>query len=491
VKPVARNSPLLAALTGLALLLPHFAYAQAGPAGPHEDAAFDFMNLITAHGLHDIDHESWNVYGQSSFISSWKPSFSAPYTNLNGSNHSLLPDAEQGFTWSLTLDFAKRLWPGGEAYFVPEIISEKPFSGLYGIGGSIQDFELQKNGAVTPQLYRAQFYLRQTFDLGGSDVVKTSDPQQLGTVVKSRQIVITAGNFTALNIFAKSRVSDDPHRTFFNMAFMTYSAWDFAADARGYSWGGAAELYWDDWALRVGRMAPPQNPNVLPVNLDLLRYYADAIELEHDHTLFGQPGLVQLLAYRNYEVTGKFDDAIAALQANPAQNAANCPRDSYNYGSNNATAPDFCWVRKPNQKVGVGIAAEQFVAQDIGIFLRAMYADGETEVDAFDPADRSLSIGAVAKGTLWHRPFDWTGIGMAWSWISPIHAQYLAMGGVDGFVGDGALKQGAEGVFDVFYSFNLFKALWLAGDYQFLWNPGFNLDRGPVHIFGAKAHVEF
>jgi high affinity Mn2+ porin len=488
---VARNAPLLAALTSLALLLPRLARAQAGPAGPHDNAAFDFMNLITDHGLHDIDQESWNVYGQSTFISSWKPSFSAPYTNLNGSNHSLLPDAEQGFTWSLTLMFAKRLWKGGEAYFAPEIISEKPFSNLFGIGGSIQDFELQKQGTVAPQAYRAKLYLRQIFDLGGSDAVKASQPFQLGTVVKSRRVVITAGNFTALDIFARSNVALDPRETFFNMAFMTYSAWDFAADARGYSWGGAAELYWDDWTLRVGRMAPPQNPNVLPVNLNLFQYYADAVELQHDHTLFGLPGSVQLLAYRNYEVTGKFSDAIAAFQANPVQSAANCPRDSYNYGSTNAGAPDFCWVRQPNQKVGVGIAGEQFVTKDIGIYLRAMYADGQTEVDAFDPADRSLAIGAAGKGTLWHRPFDLAGIGMAWSWISPVHAQYLSMGGVDGFVGDGALRQGAEGVFDVFYSFNLFKALWLAGDYQFLWNPGFNLDRGPVHVFGAKAHVEF
>jgi len=77
------------------------------------------------------------------------------------------------------------------------------------------------------------------------------------------------------------------------------------------------------------------------------------------------------------------------------------------------------------------------------------------------------------------------------SWISKIHADYLAMGGVDGFVGDGHLRQGAEGVFELFYSFNLFKAIWLAGDYQFLWNPGFNLDRGPVNIIGAKIHAEF
>jgi high affinity Mn2+ porin len=45
---------------------------------------------------------------------------------------------------------------------------------------------------------------------------------------------------------------------------------------------------------------------------------------------------------------------------------------------------------------------------------------------------------------------------------------------------------------DLFYSVNLFKAVWLAGDYQLIWNPGFNGDRaGPVSILAAKVHAEF
>jgi carbohydrate-selective porin OprB len=149
-------------------------------------------------------------------------------------------------------------------------------------------------------------------------------------------------------------------------------------------------------------------------------------------------------------------------------------------------------VRRPNTKVGIGINLEQhLIADDIGVFLRAMYSDGRTEVDAFDPADSDLSFGFLAKGSIWHRKFDSTGIGFAAAWISGIHAQYLAMGGVDGFVGDGHLHQAAESVIDVFYSFNLFKALWLTADYQHLWNPGFNADRGPVEILGGRVHAEF
>jgi carbohydrate-selective porin OprB len=202
---------------------------------------------------------------------------------------------------------------------------------------------------------------------------------------------------------------------------------------------------------------------------------------------------VRLLGYRNNVATGRFDDAIAALQADPTKNAksATATMCTGNYASGNVTAPDVCWVRKPNVKLGIGINLEQHITEDIGVFFRGMYSDGETEVDAYNPADRSVSLGAVAKGSAWRRPFDVTGVGLGSSWISQAHARYLALGGVDGFIGDGHLRQAPEGVVEGFYSVNLLKAIWLSGDYQYLWNPGFNADRGPVHIFGARIHAEF
>jgi hypothetical protein len=468
------------------------ASAQAAPPGVHEDAAFDVMSLLTSHGLHDLKDESWNVYGQFTYISSWKLPFYAPYTNLNGSNKSLVPDAEQSFTGTFTLVFGVRLWHGGEVYVVPEVIAERPLSGLNGIGGAIQNFELQKTGSETPQLYRSRTYLRQTFGLGGDRVVKESDPQVLGSEVDRRRLVVTAGNFSIIDMFDRNSISGDPRENFLNMAFMTHASWDFPSDARGYSWGGVGELFWDEWALRFGRITPPQEPNQLAVDFRIWEFYGDQLELEHDHKLLGQDGAVRLLGYRNHVDTGRFADAIATFEANPADNAAACASHGYfNYGSGNVGAPDLCYVRRPNVKVGIGINLEQHVTPDTGVFFRSMYSDGQTEVDAFNSADRSLSFGAMAKGSAWHRPFDVSGVGYGMSWISHVHAQYLAMGGVDGFVGDGALRQAGEGVVDVFYSVNFLKAIWLTADYQHLWHPAYNADRGPVEIVSGRVHAEF
>ncbi len=469
----------------------------AEPAG-RADAAFDFMNLLSQHGLHDLDDETWNAYGQITDIWSLKLAMPAKDTNVNGSNHSLSTGQELSFTETATLFVGLRLWPGAEAYFVPELIAEKPLSSLVGLGSAIQNFELQKNGVLTPAPYLSRSYLRQTIELGGSQVEKTSDPMQLARVDDRRRIVLTAGNFSILDFFDKNSTVGDLRQSFFNMSFLTYAAYDFAADARGYASGGIAELDYDDRALRIGRSTPPKEPNQLPLDFRLGKFYGDQIEVEHDHRISGHDGAVRVLGYRNVENMARFADAIAAVEANPADNAANAtaglspgPCKSFNYGSLNASAPDLCYARKTNVKVGAGISIEQQIRDDLGVFLRGMYSDGQTEVYSYTSTDRSISFGAIGHGTTWQRPRDTIGVGWSQGWISKVHAQYLGMGGVDGFIGDGKINQASEQVVEIFYSLAMGSSSWFSLDYQHIWNPAYNADNGPVDIFGARAHVEF
>ena len=143
-------------------------------------------------GVHDIKDESWNGYGQFTYIYGWKQAFHADYTNLNGSNGSLLPTAEQSFTGSATAFLGAQPWKGGEAYFVPEMIAERPLSQLKGLGGAVQDFELQKGGAETPTLYVSRVFLKQTIELGGTPVHEESGPMQLAKTYMSRRLVFAA-----------------------------------------------------------------------------------------------------------------------------------------------------------------------------------------------------------------------------------------------------------------------------------------------------------
>ena len=458
------------------------------PVYPEEN--FSFMDYFGEKGWFDLDEKTWNVYGQSTYISSWKPAFPAAYTNLNGSNNSLTPQAERSWTGSTTFYASlKAPWKGGEIYYAPEMITEMPLSGLRGLGSAIQNGELQKNGGVSAHWYTSRFYLRQTFNMGGESKDLIGSPLQLANTQDSRRVVVTIGNQSILDIFDNN--ADDPRQQFLNMAFIASSAYDFAADARGYTVGTAVEYYRDEWAFRWGHFAPPKNPNDTPLDFRFFKYFGEQIEIEHDHVIADQPGKVTMLSYLNRENMGKFSDAIAAFKADSNKSAANCNGLGFNFGSTNAIAPDLCWVRKANIKMGIGVNVEQALHQDVGVFMRAMYSDGNAEVDSYTSSDRSLSFGTQIKGGLWQRRKDAIGIGYNISWLSAAHVQYLAMGGVDDFLGGGALNYQPEQVVDIYYKFNVISSTWATLDYQRITNPGYDANLGPVDVYSVRAHFEY
>ena len=72
-----------------------------------------------------------------------------------------------------------------------------------------------------------------------------------------------------------------------------------------------------------------------------------------------------------------------------------------------------------------------------------------------------------------------------------MHEAYLNAGGLGILVGDGKLPNpGAEKIIEIDYGFPL--ANWRATlDYQFIMNPAYNRDRGPVSVVGARWRGQF
>ena len=48
-----------------------------------------------------------------------------------------------------------------------------------------------------------------------------------------------------------------------------------------------------------------------------------------------------------------------------------------------------------------------------------------------------------------------------------------------------------ERILEAYYAVSLAKPVTLTLDYQFVQNPAYNADRGPVSIFAARLHTEF
>jgi high affinity Mn2+ porin len=68
------------------------------------------------------------------------------------------------------------------------------------------------------------------------------------------------------------------------------------------------------------------------------------------------------------------------------------------------------------------------------------------------------------------------------------HRDYLARGGAGFMVGDGRLNYAWEQIFEGYYSLKAVDSLALTADFQFIRNPGYNADRGPVPVFAARMH---
>ena len=416
--------------------------------------------------------EDWNAKFQSTYIWQHQSGFRSPYSGQN----SLPASPEKAYTFSFTPAFGKRLWDGAELYIDPEIVQGVPLSNnLIGMAG-FYNGEITRASGSRLVAYRARLFVRQTWGQGGGQEAVESGMNQLAGMVDRNRIVLTAGFLAPLDIFDNNKYAHDPRTQFMSWCNMTSCAFDYAADARGYSWGVALEDYRGDWVFRFGQFMQPRDPNIVALDWQFFRHYGQNFEIEHAHQLMGQPGKVRLLAYRNAVRTGSFADAMA----------------SPNFAADSAAGIAATGtVRKEAVKYGVGYNIEQAITPEIGVFSRAMWQDGHYETFAFTEAHRSFSLGASMNGSLWARERDTIGMAYMRNALSGIYRQYLAAGGLGYFIGDGRLNYADEQIVEAYYSIGIAKNLSLTADYQHMRNPAYNADRGPVTIAGFRLHLDY
>ena len=411
--------------------------------------------------------EDWSLHGQLTYIAQKKPAFDAAYTGP----HSLVPEAEHSYSFTGTLFAGARLWQGGEGYLNIEMIQGRPFSNQTGMGG-FPNAELQKSAGPDVTWYKARLFWRQTFGFGGGEEKFDADANQLRTTVDKRRLVFTVGTLAIGDLFDNNKFSHDVRTDFQNGSLLASGAYDYAANARGYTAGFAAEWHDVDWAVRAGRFMQPQESNGLGLDTALFSHFGDQVEYERGYAIGGREGRLRVLAYHNVAIMGRYEDAIAL-------------------GKQLGQTPDITQVRKRNEKWGVAGNIEQDVAPDLGIFVRASWNNGQTETYAFTEIDRSIALGAVLAGTRWGRPDDQAAVAFVSNGISAAHRDYLALGGLGFFLGDGALNYGLEQTLEARYGLSLGKHFILSADYPHTQNPGYNRDRGPANFYGMRLHAEF
>jgi high affinity Mn2+ porin len=414
-----------------------------------------------------IDPSSWNVHGQLSFIEQGYPAFRSPYQGAN----SLTGASQIQNTTSATAFVGYRPWDGTEIYVNPELMQGFGLDNTLGVAG-FPNGEAQKSNFPMPRIDMARVFVRQTFGLGGAQETIEDGPNQLAGKQDISRITVTAGRFAVLDIFDGNTYSHDPRVDFLNWNMYCCGSYDVTMDKIGYTWGAAAELNQKSWAFRAGYFLVPVVSNVNSYDTHILERGEYIGELELRYSLFSQPGKLRLMGWANIANMGSYAEALAMPVTTP------------NY-------PDTTQTRQVRANYGFVANMEQAITNELGIFSRASWSPGHVEIIGWTDCDESLSFGAVLKGNAWGRPDDKIGVAGVVEGLSPIARAYFAAGGLGILIGDGQLNYRPEQILEAYYAYSLNKWATLTFDYQFIDNPGYNADRGPVSVFSGRLHAQF
>jgi len=415
----------------------------------------------------EADFEDATARMQMTYNWQRHPAFDAAYSGPN----SITGGADKMYTFTATAFLGVRPWRGGEIYLNPEVSQGVPFTTrLVGLGG-FTNGEVQRGVSADFKAYRARLFVRHSWNLGGEVEAEGSAPNQLAARYSAERVVLTAGNFSVLDVFDAVDYSRDARTQFMNWASLTYGAWDYPADARGYTWGAALEYLRPGWQVRAGRFLVPVESNGLRLDRHAGSRYGDVAEFELPYRLAGRPAVARALVFRNRVAAGSYSDALALAGASGG-------------------IPDVAPVRRTQSKQGAGLGTQVELTRTVGAFARAGWSDGRTETFMFTEIDRSLSAGVQVRGEGWGRAKDSVGLAAYLNGLSRPHRDYLAAGGQGFFLGDGRLNYGQERIVEAYYSLNVLPGAWLSVDVQRIGNPGYNRDRAPASFLGLRAHAE-
>ena len=295
----------------------------------------------------------------------------------------------------------------------------------------------------------------------GGDTTRVGRAQdQIAGREASRRLEFKAGLLAVPDDFDHNRYAGAARTEFLNWSLWDNTAWDYAANTRGYTDGFVLGYISPDWSLKYGmyRMPIVANGQTLET-LDRAR--GQNLELTLSPTRVST--VLRLLAYYNTARMGIYEEALAVAAATGA-------------------VPDIgADDRNGRHKLGFGINAEQPLADngDSGLFMRLGWNDGKTEDFVFTEVDRQLSFGGQLSGVHWQRSDDRLGAAFVVEGLSGPHRDYLAAGGMGFLLGDGRLNYDEEQIFEAYY-----RAQWswvighapvrlqLSPDFQYMQNPG-------------------
>ena len=415
--------------------------------------------------------QAWVLGTQINVIAQHLNPLSSPYSGPN----SLIGTGDSQASYAFGLYTGARLWRGLEGYLDVEMIQGHGVGNVTGLGG-ITNGDVLRQGSTDlgngPYVARAFFRYTVALERESTDTAPAA-PDQIPVRVARHRLEITAGKLALNDLFDVNRYATSTRLQFMNWGLWQNSAWDFAADTRGYSNGVAVAWITPRWALRAASFQMPTAANGNKFDSHLSDAHGDQIEITLSPWASGL--VVRAMVFANHARMGDYAEALRI-------------------GAANHRSPDIATDDASGRiKYGYGINIEQPLADsgETGAFARFGWNDGHTESFVFTEVDRHVSAGIQIAGARWGRAADRVGIAAVQHDLSEIHREYLAVGGAGFLLGDGRLTYGSERIVECYYRWQATRLLQLSGDAQWIANPGYNRDRGPATVYSFRANLRY
>jgi high affinity Mn2+ porin len=412
----------------------------------------------------------WWVSGQDNIIVQWHPAFYSKYSGTN----SLHAGAQNATSNVATLYAGLQLTRTTEIFLDVETADGGGLGDALGLAG-FTNVDVVRNPQLGPAPYLARGMIRQVIPLSRSLVEEERGPFALATEVPVRRLELRFGKFGLADFFDTNAVGSDSHFQFLNWTVVNNGAYDYAADTRGYTLGLLTEYYDRNWTFRFAEALMPTVANGIDYQWNLRRARAENFEFELRPQLLGKRSTtIRLLSFVNHANMGLYRTAVE------------------NFLEGKTPRPEIsAHPLQTTVKYGFGTSFEESLGHHWRAFGRWGWNEGQHESYAYTEVDETADLGADVAGNAWRRASDKAGFAFVSNGISADHQHYLALGGRGFLLGDGALNYGRETIEETYYNAHLWRGIYAGVDLQHINNPGYNRDRGPVLVPGARIHLEF
>ena len=422
---------------------------------------------------HFKDSRFW-LSGQTNFIFQAHPGFHADYSGP----HSLSPHYDKATSRVMTLYTGVRLNNSTELLVDIEEAGGTALSTGLGLAGNT-DLDIVRNPLLSKAPYLGRGMIHKVFALSKDKIETQRSFLSLFDELPRRRLEIRFGKFSLPDFFDVNSVGSDTHFQFNNWSVDNNGAWDYAADTRGYTVGVVADYEDRNWGFRFVEALMPKVANGIDLVWRPWQVHAEDWEYELRHSVIPKKaGVVRLIAYTNHANMGIYRDAVTQFIDRSSPEPETTPEIT-----------NHPW--HITRKYGGGVNLEQNLTRNVTAFARWGWDNGKTESFAYTEIDSTFAEGVGVNGARWRRKQDRAGIAFVSNGIKKDHQVYLADGGLGFLLGDGRLNYGRENIVESYYTAHVWRGIYIAPGVQYVNNPGYNRDRGPVVVPTLRAHVEF